>query len=46
MGKQITVNREGQYKKDYTSVMISNCTNNYVTGKIWFECKTKLLCTS
>jgi hypothetical protein len=46
MGKQIIVSREGEYKKAYTSVMISNYTNNYVTGKILFECKTKLLCTS
>jgi hypothetical protein len=46
MGKQIIVNREGQYKKAYTSVMISNYTNNYVTVKISFECKTKFLCTS
>jgi len=27
MGKQITINREGQYKKAYTSAMIFNCTN-------------------
>jgi hypothetical protein len=46
MVQQITVNREGQYKKAYTSVMISNYTNNYVTGKIPFECKTIFLCTS
>jgi len=46
MGKRIIVNREGQYKKAYTSVMISNYTNNYVIVKISFECKTKFLCTS
>jgi len=46
MGKQITINREEQYKKDYANVMIFNYTNNYVTKKISFECKTKKLCTS
>jgi hypothetical protein len=46
MGKQNTINKQGQYKKAYTSVMISNCTKNYVTRKISFEFKTKFLCTS
>ncbi len=46
MGKQVTGNKERQYKKAYTSVMISNYTNNYVTKKISFECKTKKFCTS
>ncbi len=33
MGKQITVNRKGQYKKAYTSVMISNCINIMLHGR-------------
>jgi hypothetical protein len=41
MGKQITVNRMGQYKKAYTSVMISNCTNIMLHGRYRLNVKQK-----